>query len=195
MVGHFCCIPILTYPIRAISQAESPAPGTDSKGLTRKGRGNMKLVRLPLKGRSIPASWKGHGDEVQLPAGTGLTIPLHRPGGALTWRGHAESTVRASRVCVGLNHRCHAEVKLSCPQADPVFEASTAVIGPEEPIIYPAVSRRRLRVGAGVVIGAGLRGCARRRRCNRCSAIHCQRRHRPRQAAEGGAVDLCQGFR
>ena len=47
-------------------------------------------------------------------------------------------------VAVGLNYRTHAaEVKMELPEEPILFlKPSTAVIGPEETIIYPAMSKR-----------------------------------------------------
>ena len=59
-------------------------------------------------------------------------------------------------VAVGLNYRTHAaEVKMELPQAPILFlKPSTAVIGPEENIIYPAMAKRLDYEGElGVVIG------------------------------------------
>lgn len=59
-------------------------------------------------------------------------------------------------VAVGLNYRTHAaEVKMALPEEPILFlKPSTAVIGPEETIIYPAMSRRVDYEGElGVVIG------------------------------------------
>lgn len=59
-------------------------------------------------------------------------------------------------VAVGLNYRTHAaEVKMELPQEPILFlKPSTAVIGPEENIIYPAMAKRLDYEGElGVVIG------------------------------------------
>lgn len=59
-------------------------------------------------------------------------------------------------VAVGLNYRTHAaEVKMELPQEPILFlKPSTAVIGPEENIIYPAMAKRVDYEGElGVVIG------------------------------------------
>lgn len=59
-------------------------------------------------------------------------------------------------VAVGLNYRTHAaEVKMELPQEPILFlKPSTAVIGPEEIIIYPAMTKRLDYEGElGVVIG------------------------------------------
>jgi 2-keto-4-pentenoate hydratase/2-oxohepta-3-ene-1,7-dioic acid hydratase in catechol pathway len=59
-------------------------------------------------------------------------------------------------IAVGLNYRTHAaEVKMELPQEPILFlKPSTAVIGPEENIIYPAMAKRLDYEGElGVVIG------------------------------------------
>jgi 2-keto-4-pentenoate hydratase/2-oxohepta-3-ene-1,7-dioic acid hydratase in catechol pathway len=59
-------------------------------------------------------------------------------------------------VAVGLNYRTHAaEVRMELPQEPILFlKPSTAVIGPEENIIYPAMAKRVDYEGElGVVIG------------------------------------------
>jgi 2-keto-4-pentenoate hydratase/2-oxohepta-3-ene-1,7-dioic acid hydratase in catechol pathway len=59
-------------------------------------------------------------------------------------------------VAVGLNYRTHAaEVKMELPQEPILFlKPSTAVIGPEETILYPAMAKRVDYEGElGVVIG------------------------------------------
>ncbi len=47
-------------------------------------------------------------------------------------------------VCVGLNYRDHArELGMAIPAEPVIFlKPETALIGPEEPIVYPAMSRR-----------------------------------------------------
>jgi 2-keto-4-pentenoate hydratase/2-oxohepta-3-ene-1,7-dioic acid hydratase in catechol pathway len=64
-------------------------------------------------------------------------------------------------VAVGLNYRTHAEeVKMELPQEPILFlKPSTAVIGPEENIIYPAMAKRVDYEGElGVVIGKRCQG-------------------------------------
>ncbi|MDY6917873.1 MAG: fumarylacetoacetate hydrolase family protein [Chloroflexota bacterium] len=59
-------------------------------------------------------------------------------------------------VCLGLNYRSHArELGMPVPDAPVIFlKPSTAVIGPEEPIVLPHISRRVDYEGElGVVIG------------------------------------------
>ncbi len=59
-------------------------------------------------------------------------------------------------IAVGLNYRSHAEeVKMELPEEPILFiKPSTAVIGPEQHILYPAMSKRVDYEGElGVVIG------------------------------------------
>ena len=59
-------------------------------------------------------------------------------------------------IAVGLNYRSHAEeVKMELPEEPILFlKPSTAVIGPEQNILYPAMSKRVDYEGElGVVIG------------------------------------------
>jgi len=65
--------------------------------------------------------------------------------------------------CIGLNYRDHAiEAKMEIPSVPTVFlKLSTAVIGPKEPIILPALSQQPdYEAEFAVVIGKGGRGIA-----------------------------------
>lgn len=64
-------------------------------------------------------------------------------------------------VAIGLNYRSHAEeLKMKLPEDPLLFlKPSTAVIGPEEDIVYPAMSRRvDYEAELGVVIGRKAKG-------------------------------------
>jgi|LFRM01.1.fsa_nt_gb 2-keto-4-pentenoate hydratase/2-oxohepta-3-ene-1,7-dioic acid hydratase in catechol pathway len=119
----------------------------------------MKLVRFAVKGQIHTGILEGNTViEVQPPAGDWLDHSFAPTGrrfdlSAVTLKAPCEPS---KVVCVGLNYRCHAEeVKLELPRKPILFlKPSTAVIGPEEPIIYPAVSRRvDYESELGVVIG------------------------------------------
>ena len=67
-------------------------------------------------------------------------------------------------VCLGLNYRSHArEISMPVPDAPIIFlKPSTAVIGPDEPIVLPHMSRRVDYEGElGVVIGKQAKDVAR----------------------------------
>lgn len=103
----------------------------------------MKLVRFLAEGR--PACGVVNGDEIAV-----LEGDLFSPFKTLQAR-HSLARVRLLPPClpskvvaVGLNYRDHAE-ELGFPVPDdPILflKPATTVIGPGEPIIYPAMSRR-----------------------------------------------------
>ena len=76
------------------------------------------------------------------------TLPIDRPG---------------KIICVGLNYRDHAaEAQLDLPERPLLFAKwETSLIGPEEEIILPAVTREAdYEAELGVVIGSRARGVA-----------------------------------
>ncbi|MFO8192203.1 MAG: fumarylacetoacetate hydrolase family protein [Bacillota bacterium] len=133
----------------------------------------MKLVRFKadnkicsgrLEGDTVIELTPGKGEGLfALNRETGRRLPL---GDVKLLAPCAPSKV----ICLGLNYRSHAkEVKLELPCKPMIFlKPSTAVIGPEETIIYPPQSRRvDYEAELGVVVGR------KAYRLNRSKALDC----------------------
>ena len=101
-------------------------------------------------------------------------------------------------VALGLNYRDHAaEIGHPLPEEPLLFmKPSTAVIGPDEDIVYPAMSRRvDYEAELAVVIGRTCRHVGRQRISGLRPGVHLhQRRHRPGFAAKRRAVHPVQEF-
>lgn len=90
-----------------------------------------------------------------------LTKELRVPGARL----RAPMSRPPRIIALGLNYAAHAEETGKKPPRDPIFfvKASTAVIGPEEPVVHPkGVGRVDHEVELAVVIGRGGRRISRR---------------------------------
>ncbi|MBI4284460.1 MAG: fumarylacetoacetate hydrolase family protein [Chloroflexi bacterium] len=119
----------------------------------------MKIVRFAAEGRVKYGVL--HGDKVQTLRGT----PFR--GIRLTGEAYSLDSVSLMAPCqpskivaIGLNYRTHAqELKMPLPAAPLIFlKPPTAVIGPEECIIYPAASSRvDYEAELAVVIGKAAR--------------------------------------
>jgi len=122
----------------------------------------MRLVRFQYQGR--PARGLIDGGEVVELEGEGVDSPAGR-----TAR-HALSSVRLLPPCVptkvvavGLNYRDHAcELGLPVPDEPIIFlKPPTTVIGPSDPIRYPAMSSQvDYEAELGVVIGKTAHACS-----------------------------------
>ncbi|HLD47957.1 MAG TPA: Rv2993c-like domain-containing protein, partial [Desulfobaccales bacterium] len=104
----------------------------------------MRIVRFELQGRSgygilegekISVLWGTPYDGLGNVSGEGMSLP------EVTLLAPCEPT---KIVALGLNYRDHAaEFGRPIPDEPLIFmKPSTAVIGPDEDIIYPAMSRR-----------------------------------------------------
>ena len=102
-------------------------------------------------------------------------------------------------VCVGRNYGEHArEMDSDVPESPLIFlKPSTAVIGPEKPIVLPSVSQEvHHEAEMAVIIGTGGPQRGRRRRIPGGAGLHGRQRcDRPRPATPGRAVDAGQRLR
>jgi len=110
----------------------------------------MKILRFAIN-RAIKYGML-EGDRVRVMPGTPYNY-FRKPGGSfrLTESTYKLPEVRLLAPCLpskivalGLNYRSHAEeTKLQIPSVPLIFlKPSTAVIGPEDKIVYPKVSKR-----------------------------------------------------
>ncbi|MDY6826111.1 MAG: fumarylacetoacetate hydrolase family protein [Bacillota bacterium] len=119
----------------------------------------MKLIRFKAENKICNGRLEGD-TVIELTSGEGEGLfALNRETGRRLSPENVELLAPCAPskvVCLGLNYRSHAEeVKLELPRKPMIFlKPSTAVIGPEEAIIYPPQSRRLdYEAELGVVVG------------------------------------------
>ena len=101
-------------------------------------------------------------------------------------------------ACVGRNYAEHAAELGNEVPPEPLifFKAPSSVIGPDEPVVYPAISERVDHEGElAVVIGRRCRNVAAADAAGDLRLHGGQRRHRPRLAEKGRPVVARQGLR
>ena len=158
----------------------------------------MRIVRFEIKGRTgygilegekISVLWGTPYDGLENTTGEVMSLP--------------EVTLLApclpsKIVALGLNYRDHAaEIGHPLPEEPLIFmKPSTAVIGPDEDIVYPAMSRRvDYEAELAVVIGRTCRHVRGRGFSGLRPGVHRhQRRHRPGFAEKRRAVHPVQEF-